>query len=312
MPTASLIVQSPFRVVETTLGPGAAKYRDGFKLRMEHRQRINESLSLFDDAVNALEGTPAEIEAKTKQILSDREAAYQATLAKNPPPPNPNDDPSITDEDKRLYTLLEQTILAQAETDLLHMKSAMASFQSLSEGLLDGYIAQIDLEVKKKEKADARVERKNRRVTHRAKVAGTIGQMVGGILQAIPLAVTQVVGAAISIGSAIAQTAVEIDSARRLAYALRDNANWLVYQEPLLLDEIDQEEWNLDYLAALAPLSDSLRDGAKLRMQINDEKLKAGIYDEEALAASRKGVKAVWKVVFYAGLAYAAWRIVFK
>lgn len=309
--TAPLVI-SPMHVLEGTLGTNVARYRDGFKARMEWRLRLNAMLSSYDDAIVGLTGEPAEVERKTKEIVAAREAAYQKLLAANPPPENPNNDPSITEKDKELYTVLEQTVLSRALSDIPEMESVLKKFQGFSEGLLDGYMATIQNEIEKKEKADARAERKHRRTMHRSKVAGVIGQTVGGILSAIPLVVTQIIGAVISVGTAVATAAVEIDAARRLAYTLRDNANWLVYEQPLLIEEIEQEEWNLDYVEALLPLTVSIRQSVGLRQQINSEKLKAGIYDEEVLASSRKGASLAWKAVFYAGLAYAAWRIIWK
>lgn len=309
--TAPLVI-SPMHVLEEALGANVARYRDGFKARAEWRARLNAMLSTYDDAIVNLTGDPAEVERKTKEIVAAREAAYQKLVEQNPPPPNPNDDPSISAKDRELYTLLEQTILSRALADLPEMEAVLKKFQAFSEGLIDGYLGKIRDEIEKREKADARAERKNRRTMHRSKVAGVIGQTVGGILSAIPLVVTQIIGAVISVGTAVATAAVEIDAARRLAYTLRDNANWLVYEQPLLIEEIEQEEWNLDYVEALLPLTTSMRQSVGLRQQINSEKLKAGIYDENVLASSRKGASLAWKAVFYAGLAYAAWRIIWK
>jgi hypothetical protein len=75
---------------------------------------------------------------------------------------------------------------------------------------------------------------------------------------------------------------------------------------------LDEAEWNLDYITALLPLFSSMTRSSELRSQINSMKLEAGIYDEAILAQSKKGVKILWKVAFYAGLAYAAWRLTFK
>lgn len=313
MTTAPLVVQKPFDILEQQLGPAAERYRAAFQAYQDYNDRIDELLVPYDERMNALEGTEEEIEAAAALIVKERDQARQRLLAANAPPPFPDDVAGIDYESKRMYHLLIEQILSRAEKDMANMKVIIEKMVTYETEKAQEYVEKIESEIKKKEARDARAERHRRRREHRSRNWGAFGQTVGGTLSAIPTGVTQVIGAVISIGTAAAQVAYNMDSARKFAHELRNNANWLIYEQPALLTDLESAEWNLDYMSALDSIVAPIQDATGMRLQITKMKLDKGIYDERELQKIRATTLGlVGNFILYAGIGYGIFRLIFR
>jgi hypothetical protein len=304
--TAPLVVQTAFTILEETLGPGVARYREGMERYVQWRKSLNDLLKNYDDRIAEVTGnTDEEIAAKVEAIKKERDVAYEHLVGKNPPPPNPNDDPTITDADRRTYHLLINKLLERAKTDMANIEVISKKMMDREQANYDSYIQTIDNEVARKEAADRHAAHDQRRRNHRAKNWATAGRVVGTVLSAIPLVVTQVIGAVVSAGTEVAKAVYDVDTARRYAHALRNNCNWLLYEQPRVIDELERAESNLNYATALVSIAEPLRDSILMRQAITDEKLRLGIWDELALAEAKKPKTMVvlkWAAIAIVGL----------
>jgi hypothetical protein len=306
--TAPHVPQTSFVILERTLGPGVAKYQNAIGRFVRWRSNLNAQLSSFDEAMNAVE-SPEEAAA----VKAARDEAYDALVSQNPPPPNPNLEPGVTDEDKRLYHTLEKMILERGRADLENMIRIAQKIEAVETKAIDDYLATIEDEIAKKEARDRKAAREQRRAKARGRYTAFAGQVVSTVLSVIPTGVTQVIGAALSIATEVGKAVWDVDVARKYAHALRNNANWLVYEQPKLLDALDKSDWNVNYSVALVDIGEATRESITLRNAITDEKLATGIWDEAELAASkRRKTPALIRTAAFIGAGLLAVRWIFK
>lgn len=285
MTTAPLVPQTAFVVLARTLGPGVARYQAAIQRKVEWERRLN---GLLDGYGRRLEEAATGAEAAA--VKEERDLALDRLAASTPPPPDPNLEPGVTDEDKRLYHQLVTMLIDRGSADLENMVKAVNAFNAFEADASARYIDTMENEVKRKEAADRREWKRQHRKNRISNYAAFGGRAVSTVLSAIPTGVTQVIGGILSVVVEVGKAAYDIDVKKKYAAALRDNANWLLYEQPEMAIAMDRAIWNEDYGTVLLELADVSRESLALRKAITSEKLKTGIWDEKALAASRRRV----------------------
>jgi hypothetical protein len=305
------IIQTRFDFVGEILGPGAALYRDGLARWKHYHSQIDARLAPWQNRINAITGTEDEIKTQAIAIYTEMEQERERLYKAIPVPANPHDDPRISNDDRLLYHSLENMVLGKAVKDLPNIAKLSVTLQDWSDQLAIEAEDEIADEIRKKEERDRIAARRQRRRDHRAKNWSYVVTGVSTVLSVIPTYVTQIIGAVVAVAGSVGKAVYDADTARRYTNAIRNNANWLIYQYPSTETKLDQSLWNLDYLTGVEDLAIALEDGARIRMDINDTKIDLGIYDEQAILNYRMKLK--WmKTLTYVGIGMAALVVLWK
>lgn len=298
------IVQRPFDLVGETLGPGAALYRDGLERFKHYHGWIESRLAPWQQRVDALQGTPEDIRRKAAVLYADMERERERLYRENPPPPAPFEDPRITQEDRRLYHLLETRVLEKGRKTLPDVLRLAETLEAWASDIAAKTEEEITSEQAKKEARDRRAERRQRKRKYRSKIAGYVVNITSTVLSSIPNWITQVAGAVIAIGGSVGQAVYDLDTARRYAHAIRNNANWLVYEYPHAATRLDNAIQSADFAVGVQDLAASLQEGVALRLALNKIKEEKKEYDERKLLDHR--MDGWQRIAVYAGIGLAA------